>query len=127
VAEGGALLRRYMGLNPYRGFESLSLRHPHSMMRTLGRIALQLVASGPLAIFYPFLLWTRGNAWLRWSITAFMLAGVLLAAFFGLAGYGDGKPEEEAVLVAWMLGGPVVVAAWNLWRMHAGQRNEESP
>src|SRR5690349_10326284 len=26
-AEGGALLRRYMGLNPYRGFESLSLRH----------------------------------------------------------------------------------------------------
>jgi hypothetical protein len=27
VAEGGALLRRYMGLNPYRGFESLSLRH----------------------------------------------------------------------------------------------------
>jgi hypothetical protein len=26
VAEGGALLRRYMGLNPYRGFESLSLR-----------------------------------------------------------------------------------------------------
>jgi hypothetical protein len=27
VAEGGALLRRYTGLNPYRGFESLSLRH----------------------------------------------------------------------------------------------------
>ena len=27
MAEGGALLRRYMGLNPYRGFESLSLRH----------------------------------------------------------------------------------------------------
>src|SRR5258706_5599307 len=27
VAEGGALLRRYMGLTPYRGFESLSLRH----------------------------------------------------------------------------------------------------
>ena len=26
VAEGGALLRRYVGLNPYRGFESLSLR-----------------------------------------------------------------------------------------------------
>jgi hypothetical protein len=26
VAEGGALLRRYTGLNPYRGFESLSLR-----------------------------------------------------------------------------------------------------
>ena len=26
MAEGGALLRRYMGLNPYRGFESLSLR-----------------------------------------------------------------------------------------------------
>jgi hypothetical protein len=27
VAEGGALLRRYTGLNPYREFESLSLRH----------------------------------------------------------------------------------------------------
>ena len=27
MAEGGALLRRYTGLNPYRGFESLSLRH----------------------------------------------------------------------------------------------------
>jgi endonuclease YncB( thermonuclease family) len=27
VAEGGALLRRYTGLNRYRGFESLSLRH----------------------------------------------------------------------------------------------------
>ena len=26
MAEGGALLRRYTGLNPYRGFESLSLR-----------------------------------------------------------------------------------------------------
>jgi hypothetical protein len=26
VAEGGALLRRYTGLNRYRGFESLSLR-----------------------------------------------------------------------------------------------------
>ena len=25
-AEGGALLRRYTGLNPYRGFESLPLR-----------------------------------------------------------------------------------------------------
>ena len=27
MAEGGALLRRYTGLNLYRGFESLSLRH----------------------------------------------------------------------------------------------------
>ena len=27
MAEGGALLRRYTGLNRYRGFESLSLRH----------------------------------------------------------------------------------------------------
>ena len=27
MVEGGALLRRYTGLNPYRGFESLSLRH----------------------------------------------------------------------------------------------------
>ena len=30
VAEGGALLRRYTGLNPYRGFESLSLRQASS-------------------------------------------------------------------------------------------------
>ena len=28
MAEGGALLRRYTGLNRYRGFESLSLRQP---------------------------------------------------------------------------------------------------
>ncbi len=33
VAEGGALLRRYRGLNLYRGFESLSLRH-YSCVRT---------------------------------------------------------------------------------------------
>ncbi len=30
MAEGGALLRRYTGLNLYRGFESLSLRQLHS-------------------------------------------------------------------------------------------------
>jgi uncharacterized tellurite resistance protein B-like protein len=33
VAEGGALLRRYTGLNPYRGFESLSLRQFPSMLK----------------------------------------------------------------------------------------------
>jgi uncharacterized tellurite resistance protein B-like protein len=33
VAEGGALLRRYTGLNPYRGFESLSLRHLAAMLK----------------------------------------------------------------------------------------------
>ena len=27
MAEGGGLLNRYRGLNPYRGFESPSLRH----------------------------------------------------------------------------------------------------
>ncbi len=30
-AEGGALLRRYTGLNLYRGFESLSLRQNNSL------------------------------------------------------------------------------------------------
>ena len=35
MAEGGALLRRYTGLNRYRGFESLSLRQLSSPMATL--------------------------------------------------------------------------------------------
>ena len=29
VAEGGGLLNRYRGVNPYRGFESLLLRQSH--------------------------------------------------------------------------------------------------
>ena len=33
MAEGGALLRRYMGLNPYRGFESLLLRQLKKTLR----------------------------------------------------------------------------------------------
>ena len=35
MAEGGALLRRYMGLNPYRGFESLPLRQSHEAKRAI--------------------------------------------------------------------------------------------
>jgi hypothetical protein len=45
VAEGGGLLNRYRVVKPYRGFESLRLRHPHHLSRpdteanvfTLGR------------------------------------------------------------------------------------------
>jgi hypothetical protein len=33
VAEGGGLLNRYRGLNPYRGFESPSLRHSYLSAR----------------------------------------------------------------------------------------------
>ena len=39
MAEGGALLRRYTGLNPYRGFESLSLRQNSSVPDTSGAVA----------------------------------------------------------------------------------------
>jgi CheY-like chemotaxis protein len=35
VAEGGALLRRYTGLNPYREFESLSLRHKPALRNAI--------------------------------------------------------------------------------------------
>ena len=44
MAEGGALLRRYTGLIPYRGFESLSLRQfstPDIDALALGQLAPQ--------------------------------------------------------------------------------------
>ena len=45
MAEGGALLRRYTGLNPYRGFESLSLRQ----FSTPGKAVIEALALGQLA------------------------------------------------------------------------------
>src|SRR5574341_2033588 len=53
VAEGGALLRRYTGLNPYRGFESLSLRQHHmevSMTRFICRILILSVLALPYSM-----------------------------------------------------------------------------
>ena len=44
MAEGGALLRRYTGLNRYRGFESLSLRHFPM------RVLIALAACAPLVL-----------------------------------------------------------------------------
>ena len=44
MAEGGALLRRYTGLNRYRGFESLSLRHFPM------RVLIALAACAPLLL-----------------------------------------------------------------------------
>ena len=45
MAEGGALLRRYTGLNPYRGFESLSLRqYLMSFFTALVLLAAEAVA-----------------------------------------------------------------------------------
>ena len=38
MAEGGGLLNRYRGLNPYRGFESLLLRHQDTKSRLKGRL-----------------------------------------------------------------------------------------
>ena len=36
VAEGGGLLNRYRVVKPYRGFESLCLRHPFALTRFIG-------------------------------------------------------------------------------------------
>jgi hypothetical protein len=43
VAEGGGLLNRYRDLNPYRGFESLSLRQ---VIELLGKSLVALCLSG---------------------------------------------------------------------------------
>src|SRR6185295_6061778 len=56
-AEGGALLRRYTGLNRYRGFESLSLRQSPlqsvrsavGQKRTFGQPYIPPVNSNPAA------------------------------------------------------------------------------
>ena len=36
MAEGGGLLNRYRVVKPYRGFESLRLRHHHALMMSFG-------------------------------------------------------------------------------------------
>ncbi len=138
-------------------------------MQTLGRILFQLVLSGPLAIFYPVLVfgigytvsvalsdgldkaangalllagglgltglyasillplgWLRSRAWLRWTVTALMAVGVLLALWFGWAVASDWRRDDDP-LHLWMLGGPLAVATWNLWRMHATPMQETAP
>ncbi len=60
VAEGGALLRRYTGLNPYRGFESLSLRQSAFCSTSLLSSAsflrsTQRLLTTPLLLTTPFL------------------------------------------------------------------------
>src|SRR5688572_17202324 len=48
-AEGGALLRRYAGLNLHRGFESLSLRHSTpNVLRTSGVLVWSLLMNRSL-------------------------------------------------------------------------------
>ncbi len=51
MAEGGALLRRYSGLNRYRGFESLSLRHSalNNLLKWMLVAVCMAAAQGALA------------------------------------------------------------------------------
>ena len=56
MAEGGALLRRYTGLNPYRGFESLSLRHCLAVTARTRLWAACLTKGMRSARFFSFLL-----------------------------------------------------------------------
>ena len=71
--------------------------------------------------------WLRTRVWLRWTVTAMMAIGVVLALWFGWAivseWYRDSSP-----LQVWLFGGPLAVAIWNLWRMHvpARQGSEEA-
>ena len=63
MAEGGALLRRYTGLNPYRGFESLSLRHTPSVS-TARRGAIACIAAAALVgAVVPAAAETSGQFW----------------------------------------------------------------
>ena len=139
-------------------------------MQTLGRILLQLVLTGPVAIFFPVLVfgigyaisvaltdglekaangalfmagglgltglyasillpleWLRTRAWLRWTVTALMVLGGLLAVWFGWVVASDWHRDPNPWHI-WMYGGPLAVAIWNLWRMHAtpGKKTEEA-
>jgi|SRR5687767_7888422 hypothetical protein len=134
-------------------------------MHTLGRILVQLFLSGPLAIFYPVLVFGIGYAivellsgrfstaanlglfvagglgltglyvsillpldwlqrrWLRWTVTTLMAFGVLLALLFGWT-VAYAWHRDDNLWQVWMYGGPLAVAAWNLWRMHAAPRQK---
>ena len=73
MAEGGALLRRYTGLNPYRGFESLSLRQLNCCFSSdralrapvLGHVLGQSWGRTIGAVF--FLYDKPKDEWLNWS------------------------------------------------------------
>ena len=66
--------------------------------------------------------WLR-RALLRWTVTAMMALGIVLALWFGWAvvseWYRDSNPYQ-----VWLFGGPLAVAIWNLWRMHATPRQK---
>lgn len=77
-----------------------------------------------LSIVLP-LRWMRERAWVRHGVAAAMLVGVALALFFIVAAAPDLLQKGELSSL-WMFAGPVVVAAWNLWRIyHPGPGSKE--
>jgi hypothetical protein len=141
------------------------------MLRAFGRIVLQLLLTGPVVFFYPFLLFATGHTvydlfvrpssigpfslmfvagglgltglyasillparWLaaskalRWTVTAFMGLGIVLAiVFLAIGGTPKGDPMEGIFWMAWTYGGPVIVAAWNLRRLWARPSGGQAP
>ena len=63
MAEGGALLRRYTGLNPYRGFESLSLRHTPSVSAARRGAIACIAAAALVGAAVPAAAETSGQFW----------------------------------------------------------------
>lgn len=94
--------------------------------QALGAFSLIFVAGGlGLTGLYASILlptrWLR-TAWVRWTLTAFMALGIVLAFVFLAIGGGTSTDLlENALWTAWTYGGPVVVALWNLRRMWAGR------
>jgi hypothetical protein len=57
---------------------------------------------------------------LRWTVTALMALGIGLAfVFLAIGGDTSSGLGENALWAAWAMGGPVIVALWNLRRMWA--------
>ena len=93
--------------------------------QAIGPFSLMFVAGGLgltglyLSIFLPTR-WLREKRWLRWTITAFMALGIVLAiVFLAIGGDTSSGLGENALGAAWMFGGPVIAALWSLRQMWA--------
>jgi len=90
----------------------------------IGPFSLIFVAGGVgLTGLYASILlplgWLRTRA-LRWTVTAFMALGIVLAiVFLAIGGDTASGLGENAAWAAWGTAGPIIVALWNLRRMWA--------
>jgi hypothetical protein len=67
--------------------------------------------------------WLRRRA-LRWTVTAFMAFGIVLAiVFLAIGGDTSSGLGENALWAAWVTAGPLIVALWNLRRMWRRETN----